>query len=59
MAKNQELLDVIDLVADAMDESLAYNLTAEVIASSMVALRDNPGMSIEEALNHGLSDWDI
>ena len=59
MAKNQELLEIIDMVADTLDEAVDYNLTVEVIASSFQALKDNPEMSIKEALQHGLSEWDL
>ncbi len=59
MAKNQELLEIIDMVADTMDEAIDSNLTVEVIASSFQALKDNPEMSIKEALQHGLSEWDL
>ena len=59
MAKDLELLKIIDLVSNAMDEAIDYNLTIEVIASSMRALRDNPMMDIKEALKQGLREWDL
>jgi hypothetical protein len=59
MAKNQELLEIIDLVADTMHEASHYNLHVEVIASAMKALKDNPGMGIQEAINFGLKEWDL
>jgi len=59
MTKNQDLTEIVDLVAQVMHESAEYDLQIEVIASAMQALRDNPGMDISVALQHGLNEWDI
>jgi len=59
MAKNQDLTEIIDLVGDVMHETAEYGLQIEVMASAMQMLRDNPGMDISIALQHGLNEWDV
>ena len=59
MAKNKDLTEIINLVADTMHEAAHYGLVVEVIASAMQFLRDNPGTDISTAIQHGLNEWDI
>lgn len=59
MAKDQKLLDIVDLVGEAMHEAAPYDLQIEVIATAMQYLQQNPGMDISVALQHGLNEWDI
>lgn len=59
MAKNKDLLKIIDLIGDTMHQAAEHDLAIEVIASAMQTLRDNPGMDISVALQHGLNEWDI
>jgi len=55
----EDLATVIESVSAAMDDAIQYNLVAEVIATAMIYLKENPNASIDEALDAGLSDWDI
>ena len=57
--KNTELLEIIDLVGDALAEARPYGLEIEVMASAMQMLKKNPEMEISVALQNALTDWDI
>lgn len=59
MAKDKDLTEIIDLVGEALHEAAEYGLQIEVMASAMQKLRDNPGMHISIALQHGLNEWDV
>lgn len=59
MAKNQELLEIIDLVGQALHEAEPYDLQIEVMASTMQQLQKNPGMDISVALQNAMTEWDI
>jgi len=57
--KNQDLLEIMDLVGQALHEANPYGLEIEVMASTMQQLQKNPGMDISVALQNALIDWDI
>jgi len=59
MAKNQELLEIIDLVGQALHEAAEYGLQIEVMASAMQQLQKNPGMDISVALQNAMLEWDL
>ena len=46
-------------VADTLKESGKHGLEVEVLWSAMNALKEDPTLSIEQALNCGLYEWDI
>jgi len=43
-----------DILLEAADE---YGLTAEVVVFALKTMKENPALSIEEALLAGYSDW--
>lgn len=49
----------MDAVANTLKFAGEYHLEVEVIASAMLYLKENPEVSINEALNAGLGDWDV
>jgi len=59
MAKNQELLEIMDPVGQALQEAAPYDLQVEVMASTMQQLQKNPGMDISGALQNAMTEWDI
>ena len=59
MAKNQELLEIIDLVGQAMNEASPYGLQIEVMASTIQQLQKNPKMDLSVAIQNALTDWDL
>ena len=59
MKKDQKLLEIIDLVGQALNEAKPYGLEIEIMASTMQQLQKNPGMDISVALQHAMIDWDI
>ena len=59
MGKNQELLEIIDLVGQAWHEADSYDLGIEVMASTLQYLKRDPDMDISVALQNALIDWDL
>ena len=57
--KDHTLLEAVDLVGQTLHEAEPYGLQAEVIASAIAEIRENPDMDLSIALQHGLQDWDI
>jgi hypothetical protein len=57
--KDHTLLEAVDLVGQTLHEAEPYGLQAEVIASVIAEIRENPDMDLSIALQHGLQDWDI
>ena len=55
MAEN--LLGVIQIVGNILEAASDYNLGVEVIASALIALKENPSISIDEALDIGYNEW--
>ena len=47
------------LIKNALERSSKYNLQDEVMTSAMYELKENPGMSIEQAIDNALHDWDL
>ena len=51
------------MVMDDVDLALAaakkYGLELEVMASAFIALKEDPNLSIVEALGVGLREWDV
>jgi len=43
-----------DILLEAADE---YGLTAEVVVFALKTMKENPALSIEEALLAGYSEW--
>lgn len=55
----EDLAEIVDKVMFVLCKASHYDLEAEVVATAMVYLKENPDASIETALSVGLSDWDI
>lgn len=47
----------LEAIAACLKESERYELQIEVIWSALGAMRDDPKISIEEAINRGLDEW--
>ena len=59
MAKNQELLEIIDLIGQTLNEARPYGLQTEVIASTIQQIQKNPKIDLSVALQNALTDWDL
>lgn len=46
-------------VQEALMDAAAHDLEAEVVLSALKYIRENPTASIEDAMQHGLKEWDI
>lgn len=55
----ESLSETSENVMYCLQAASKYGLEVEVIATAMVYIKENPDKSIEDALNVGLSDWDI
>lgn len=53
------LLTALELVSGALSSSDQFKLQVEIIASAFIALKRNPSLTIEEALQEGLNEWDV
>jgi hypothetical protein len=53
------LSEAMEQVKKVINVARKYQVTTEVIATAMLYLQQNPGVSIGEALGVGLADWDI
>jgi hypothetical protein len=45
------------IIRDALDEALELNLQVEIIHSSLKYMKQNPDISISEAIYLGYEDW--
>ena len=52
-------VDYIDDVKDTLEVAGDYGLEVEVVLFALIALKDNPKISITEALERGLTEWDL
>jgi len=55
----ESLVDTVKNVYDALTLAGKFGLEVETIATAMIYLKENPDKTIEDALNAGLSDWDV
>jgi len=51
--------NISKLVKNALDRASKYNLQVEVMASIMYELKENPDITIAQAIDEALHDWDI
>lgn len=57
--KDHTLLEAVDLIGQALHEAAPYGLQAEVMASAIAEIRQNPEIDLSIALQNGLKDWDV
>jgi hypothetical protein len=55
----EKLGETVKNVGNVLILAEEFGLQGEVIATAMIYLKENPGATIEEALQVGLQDWDI
>ena len=53
--------DATDMIYihDCLKVAAEWGLTTETVADALIALKNNPNLSITEAMNIGLVEWDI
>jgi len=51
--------NISKLVKSALDRASKYNLQVEVMASIMYELKENPDITIAQAIDEALHDWDL
>ncbi len=59
MAKDHKLLRTIDEVGRALNEAWPYGLQAEVMATAIESIRENPQLDISVAISEALTEWDL
>ena len=47
----------IDIVHAFIRDAQKYGLVSEVVYFALKYIQDNPGASIEDAMNHGYWEW--
>ena len=50
------IIDELAYINDVLTEASQYQLTAEVVWSALQAIKQ-PNVTIQEAMQHGLSEW--
>jgi hypothetical protein len=53
------LEEVVEMVTDVFKQCEPWHLEIEVLAVALYALKNTPEMSIKQALNVGLNEWDV
>lgn len=51
--------NIAKLVKNALDRASKYNLQVEVMASIMYELKENSEITISQAIDEALHDWDL
>ena len=57
MTHSEKIKDEYMIIRDALDEALELNLQVEIIHSSLKYMKQNPDISISEAIYLGYEDW--
>lgn len=52
-----EILKEFKAVELVLKESINYGLEVEVVVFALKAIKENPSLSIEEAINIGYEEW--
>lgn len=55
--EEQDILETMGLINEALDQAQQYGLTTEVVYSALTYLKQHPTMSVEDAILFGLEDW--
>lgn len=59
LGNSSEVERAITKIAAIMNDPMAKQLLPEIICFAMRALRNNPGISMEHALDIGCEEWDV
>lgn len=59
MSKKSKTQKEMSSVGEALKLASKHKLEVEVITFAFKAIKDNPALTIEEALEVGLGEWDI
>jgi hypothetical protein len=51
--------DIIQLVSVTLSQIAPYGVTAEVIASALMALKQNAQLTIRDAILQARKEWDV
>lgn len=57
MNSEKEIIDVLSYAKQIADDSSNHNLLPEVIVWSLKHMKENPFLSVEEALEAGYDEW--
>jgi hypothetical protein len=55
----EQIEDTIDIVDSVLAIADKHRLEVEVMTYALMFLKENPELSIEEALNFALEEWDL
>lgn len=47
------------MITEHINDAKQYGLEAEVIYSALLAMKENPSLSIEDAIAIGCDEWDV
>lgn len=59
MCNSKGLVDSVDSIWERLRPVMAYALEVEVITSALLAMKEDPTISPEEAFRRGCEEWDV
>ena len=54
---HESVINELTIIKNILDETFNHGLQPEVIYSAMKILKENPNLTIEEALKNGYNEW--
>ena len=57
--ENSQEVDEFEVVANALELAKEYSMEIEVLTTAFRNIKENPELTIQQALSYALADWDI
>jgi hypothetical protein len=57
--KDEDTLKELDYVAECLRDAAAYGLEHEVVLYALKAMKSNPDITIQVAMERGMEEWDV
>ena len=51
--------EILNMVNETLEQSKIHGLESEVIGYALIRLKENPTLTISQALEAGLQEWDV
>lgn len=59
LERNENSLVELDYVSECLRDAGAYDLTTEVVTYALKAMKAHPGLTVQEAMEIGMEEWDV
>lgn len=57
MIKDTNVVDDMEVVKNALDDAAEHNLESEIVYLALKSIKENPNLSIKEAISNGYHKW--